>query len=189
MVYSRLAATQPRWFGSSRTSVLGSPRIEVVDHAHLVSHQPVNTVSTAYRVDRSLKVQELGQVALEDTKHVVDACFPRLQAHYDSGEEALSETMFGFSRSDAEFIELCIHDFTSISCKIELPSLPSSWWRRIRRGSSAFEADLHSGGEVIEIVAAFLTLGEEEFAKALQRWSRSRSKGATLRIADVTGQA
>jgi len=140
----------------------------------------MTTAPTAYRVDRSLRVWELGRVSLEEAKHMVDARFARLQARYESGEEALSETMFGFSRSDDEFVELCIHDFTNISCRIELPSLPPSWWRRIRRGSSALEAELHNRAEVIEIVTAVFTLHEEEFAQALQRRSRSRSKSGTL---------
>jgi hypothetical protein len=48
-------------------------------------------------------------VDLEGAFAVIDRYFSQLRQHYDSGEEALASTMFGFVRDDDAYIEICLH--------------------------------------------------------------------------------
>ena len=122
----------------------------------------------AYGLDRDLRTKDFGPVSLEDAIRIVHERFARFRLHYESGEEALSETMFGFSRATNEFIELCIHGHDHISFRSELPSLrPAGWLKRLT-SVVAFEDVLTGRDEVVRRVTAFLTLPEAEFARQLE---------------------
>ena len=115
------------------------------------------TTATAYELDRNLETQERGAVSIEQALEIIDARLACLEPTYESGEEALSETMFGFSRADDEFIELCMHTHDHVSCRIELPSL-----------SGIFEEELESREAVARRVRGFFALAEPDFAESLK---------------------
>ena len=115
-------------------------------------------VASAYGFDLKLKTQEYGQVSLQEAIGLFDTRLANLREFYESGEEALRDTMFGFSRGVDDFIELCIHARDHVACSIELPSLEPE---------GRFERKLTTRGEVISMLTDFFTLPEEVLAERL----------------------
>lgn len=54
---------------------------------------------------------------------IIEDYFSRIKLWYETAEEALAETMFGFQKSKEEFVEICIHSDEEISFKYEI-SMP-----------------------------------------------------------------
>ncbi len=44
-----------------------------------------------------------------DADEVIDRYLARLRPHYQRGEEALAATMFGFTRLDGSYMQICVH--------------------------------------------------------------------------------
>ncbi len=112
---------------------------------------------TWYSTDKRLSTVDQGPISKQEALKIVENYFARLKPTYESAEEALAETMFGFQRSKSEFIELCINGPAEISLKYEasvprkvlflnLPDLIQEEWT------------LGSKQEVEEEVAAFFDL-------------------------------
>jgi len=74
---------------------------------------------TWYSTDRKLATVARGGASKAEALQIIDGYFARLKPHYESGEEALAETMFGFQKSPEEFVELCINSPTEISCRYQ----------------------------------------------------------------------
>lgn len=112
----------------------------------------------AYGVDLNLKRQEFGQVSLRDAIRIFDTRLGNMRPHYESGEQSLRDTLFGFSRGDDNFIELCIHGNDHVACTIELPSLQPG----------GIERKLTGRGEVVAMLTAFFSLPEAVLAERLE---------------------
>ena len=61
-----------------------------------------------YSINTDLQHVDHEPVDLEGAYAVIDRYFSQLRQHYDSGEEALASTMFGFVRNDDSYIEICL---------------------------------------------------------------------------------
>jgi hypothetical protein len=85
---------------------------------------------------------------------VTRAAYAGQRASYETAEEGLAETMFGFSRGDGDFIEICINGPASISVTVELPGV-----RHERR--------VHSLSDVEALVQRYFTLSHEALRAAL----------------------
>jgi hypothetical protein len=94
------------------------PSLAECDHRATLQQLSSDRPVTAYGLDRNLDIRESTPVSLEKAIEIIDARFARLRSSYDSGEEALSETTFGFSRAEDEFMELFIHELTRVSCSV-----------------------------------------------------------------------
>jgi hypothetical protein len=68
-----------------------------------------------YSIDRNVSVVDRGIATKEDAERIIDDYFARLKPSYDWLEDALAETMFGFQKSNNEFIEICIFTPEEIS--------------------------------------------------------------------------
>jgi hypothetical protein len=103
-------------------------------------------------MDRALQTEECGSVSLQEAIAIFDERLANMRAFYEWGEDALRDTMFGFSRGDDDFIELCLHAKDHVACSVELPSL------RLTGEAGRFEADLKTRSEVVAMLTAFFTL-------------------------------
>lgn len=74
-----------------------------------------------YGLSPELQTIEHGPVGLVAAIDVARAVYGRQRASYESGEQALADTMFGFSRGEHDFIELCVNGPDDISVTVELP--------------------------------------------------------------------
>jgi hypothetical protein len=112
----------------------------------------------AYGYDLALNTEEYGPVSLREAIGLFDARLSHMREYYESGEEALRDTMFGFSRGDGEFIQLCIHSQDHVACTIELPSLEPG----------GIERKLTGRGEAVAMLTDFFTLPEAVLAERLE---------------------
>jgi len=75
---------------------------------------------TWYSMDKNLAVVDHESVTKAEAMSIIDDYFERLRPKYESGEDAIAETMFGFQKSKSEFIEICINGRDAISFKYEV---------------------------------------------------------------------
>lgn len=128
----------------------------------------MNATATAYGMDRALKSEEYGSVSLQEAIVIFDERLADMRPFYEQSEDALSATMFGFSRGDDDFIELCIHARDHVSCTIELPSLRPSWLGRLTGNVGRYETNLKARSEVVAMLTDFFTLSEATFSEGLR---------------------
>ena len=121
-----------------------------------------------YSLDEKLCLIEHEAVALDRAREIFDQYYSRLKPHYDSGETALAETMFGFSRSEDEFLELCLHKYDSISCKICLPPPYARGFMRFFAGALNREETLSSRDAAMERLRQFFALSRDELREVLE---------------------
>jgi hypothetical protein len=78
--------------------------------------------------------------------------------------------MFGFSRSETEFVEICINGPTRISYKFEMSDPGASWLRKaFQAGVFQYEEELHSKQELIQKVEEFFTTPPIEIKRRIQK--------------------
>jgi hypothetical protein len=124
---------------------------------------------TWYSIDQNLTTQEHVQVSLEEALAIVRRYFADVQPSYPSGEEALARTMFGFSRSNNEFVEIGVNGPTEASVKVELPLQGVSWFRRLLGGGVFQHEETVSSQGVEERVRQFFTLSTDDLRTQLNR--------------------
>lgn len=112
-------------------------------------------MTTWYSTNRDLSAEDRGVVDVEAAIGIVRRYFDDLRSHYGSGEEALAATMFGFSRSESDFIELCIHTPTHVALRVEPPpSSSAGLFKRLFRAKTG-EIKLSSRAETEQRVREY----------------------------------
>jgi hypothetical protein len=94
---------------------------------------------------------------------MIDDYFARLKPAYESGEDALSETMFGFARAPDDFIEICLHTPSEISFTSQLPPSPAGGFFAKLKGGFRRERTLDSRDALRRQVTAYFTMAPEAF--------------------------
>lgn len=124
---------------------------------------------TWYSMTRDLTVQEHEPVALERATQIVDEYMSRASEQFESGEDAIASTMFGFSRSAQDFVEICIHNPNRISFKFEAIDPDVPWflkpWKRIFQ----HQEELKSRDSLINRVQDFFLHSSDEILRRLKR--------------------
>ena len=121
-----------------------------------------------YSLSPKLSTVENGPIGKVSALEIIDGYFSRLKPKYESGEDAISATMFGFQKSKNEFIEICINGLDSISFKFEIStpkkvlffSIPSVFQKEIT---------LRSIEEVKSQVGFFYDLDSDSFKVHIQK--------------------
>ena len=121
------------------------------------------TAFTWYAMGPDLKTQEQGSIELAAALAVIDAYFARQKPSYESGEDALSETMFGFARAPDDFIEICLHTASEISFTSQLPPSPAGGFFAKLKGGFRRERTLDSRDALRRQVTAYFTMTPEAF--------------------------
>jgi hypothetical protein len=121
-----------------------------------------------YSMNRNQTVDEHESVGLDEALRIVDRYLARAGDQFKSAEEAISETMFGFCRSNSEFIEICMNGPAQIWYKFEVPNSNASWFRKLFKGAFQHEEKLHSREELVQKVAEFFTTPTQEIMQRLQ---------------------
>jgi hypothetical protein len=125
-----------------------------------------------YSINRDLVIEVHEEVLLNDALRIVDGYLAKAGTRYESGEEALAETFFGFCHSDAEFIEICIKGITEISYSFEVPKSTIFGFQ----GVFQHEEVLRSRDELIQKVHEFFTTPPQEIRQRLEDARKVRSK-------------
>lgn len=122
-----------------------------------------------YGIDEHLRTVERGAVSLEQARDVIDAHFSQVKPSYATGEGALAQTMFGFSKPTGSFVELCIHTLIEISFKFESQVLGRPILFGLGSRPYQFEATLRSRADVIAVVERFFVASDEEYRGFIER--------------------
>ncbi len=110
-----------------------------------------------YSIDENLKTKENGVVSLPEAISIVNRYFSNLKPAYETGEEALADTMFGFCRTSDTFIEICIHSPSEIAFKFEMSNAETPWYLKLFKGIEQFEETLKSREALIARVEKFFS--------------------------------
>jgi hypothetical protein len=121
-----------------------------------------------YSTSLDLAAEQRGPISLPDALTLVDEYLAHAGGDYQSVEEAIAATMFGFLRSETDFIEICVHDATRISYSFEMANPNASWLRRLFGGVFQYEAELHSREELIKKVEEFFSTPVQEIKRRLE---------------------
>jgi len=121
-----------------------------------------------YSIDRTLKVESHEPVDLNGAVKIIDQYLSNYKLKYDSGEDALAASMFGFSRGDNDFIEICINGLNLISVEIELPSVKSNSILNIFKNNYKYIETLDSTYELQKRTHQYFTLSPKELIGQLK---------------------
>jgi len=113
-----------------------------------------------YGIDVSSATVEYGEVDSGQALKAIDERFAGMKEKYDSAEEALAATLFGFSKTGDTFIEITLNGPESISFKLECPKTPDSF---IFRSLFSSTLELCSRDELSTLVTLFIRSPIEEF--------------------------
>jgi hypothetical protein len=110
-----------------------------------------------YSTTTKLTVEEHDPIDLAEALKLVDRYLSRGSEKFKTAEEAIAATMFGFSRSKSEFIEICVNGPAQISYKFEISDPSASWFSKLFQGVFRREAELHSREDLVQKVEEFFT--------------------------------
>jgi hypothetical protein len=108
-----------------------------------------------YSINRNLAVEEHEPVPLDEALKIADRYLACAGKQYESAEEAIAATMFGFSRSASDFIEFCVNGPDDILYKLEMARPNASWFRRFFCGPLQHEERLTCREDLVQKVRAF----------------------------------
>jgi hypothetical protein len=121
-----------------------------------------------YSMTPKLAVEEHDPIGLDEALKLVDRYLARGGEKFQTAEEAIAATMFGFSRSKSEFIEICINGPAQISYKLEVSDPAASWFSKLFKGVFRRETELHSREELVQKVEEFFTTPVQEIKRQLE---------------------
>ena len=116
----------------------------------------------------TLAVEEHDPIGLDEALKLVDRYLARSCEKFKTAEEAIAATMFGFSRSKSEFIEICVSGPAQISYKFEVADPEGSWLSKLFKGAFKREAQLHSREELVQKVEEFFTTPAQMIKRQLR---------------------
>ena len=115
-----------------------------------------------------MAVEEHEPIELGEAHQIVERYLARGSEKFKGAEEAIAATMFGFSRSKSEFIEISINGPTQISYKFEMSDPNESWFRKMFKSVFRHEVELHSREELLQKVEEFFTTPVQEIKRQLE---------------------
>lgn len=121
-----------------------------------------------YSLDADLRTVEHGPLDLDRAYAIIDEYFGRLQPHYETGEEALSETMFGFVRADGSYMQICLHAPDTLDVEYDF-SLVKNPLLRLFAGRRQRDERLTSRDALRGRTKLFFTHSKEAFQDLLRR--------------------
>jgi hypothetical protein len=110
-----------------------------------------------YSMNLDQKIEEHEPIDLKRAIEITDQYLARGREKFKSDKEAIAATMFGFSKSKTEFIEICVNGSEQISYKFEFSNLDASWFQKLQNKTFRLEEELKSGDELVQKVTEFFS--------------------------------
>lgn len=132
-----------------------------------------DTVIPWHSMDSDLAVEEHEPVGLDDALGIADLYLARAGEKFETGEEAIAATMFGFSRSKEDFIEICVNGSAQISYRLEASDAATSWLGKLFAKVYRYKKELHSREELVEKIKEFFTTPIQQIRRQLESSGRS----------------
>ncbi len=131
-----------------------------------------------YGLDTQLHTVDHDPVDLVRAYEIVDHYLGEARPHYESGEEALAATTFGFRRPDGSYMQICVHAPDSIDVEHDF-SLIHSPLLRLIGGRRQGDEHLTSRDDLRRRTQQFFTLPRAAFRQALRTDPSIRRAGAS----------
>jgi hypothetical protein len=128
-----------------------------------------------YSIGLNQKVEEHEPVDLEEAAGIINKYLSYAGQKFKTDKEALAASMFGFSKSKSDFIEICVNGSEQFSYKFEFSASGKPLSRVFRH-----EEELQSKDELVKKVAEFFNNTSEELA-AKYKGAKKQAK-SPLRI-------
>ena len=76
-----------------------------------------------YSIDGNLSLTQRGAVTKQEAMRIIEEYSKRRAETFESGEDSLAATLFGFQKSETEFVEICFSstDESSFTYEISIP--------------------------------------------------------------------
>ena len=116
-----------------------------------------------YSIGLNGKVEEHEPIDLEGAAGIIDRYLIYAGQKYKSDKEAIAATMFGFSKSKSDFVEICVYGPNQFSYRFEF-SENTSGSRKFFGNVVLREEELHSRDELVKHVAEFFNDSGQKIA-------------------------
>jgi hypothetical protein len=120
-----------------------------------------------YSLDADLHTVDHEAVDLEKANAIVDRYLNEVRPHYESGEEALAATVFGFARLDDSYMQICVHSLSAIDAEYDF-SLIKNPVLRLIGGRRQRDERLTSRDQLRARIKLFFTYSREAFQTLLR---------------------
>ena len=120
-----------------------------------------------YSLDGKRRTVDHEPLELDRAYTIVDQYLAQLRPRYASGEEALAATMFGFTREDGSYMQICLHTPSTIDVEYDF-SLVKNPLLRLIAGRRQREERLTSRDQLRARIRLFFTHGRDAFQRLLR---------------------
>jgi hypothetical protein len=120
-----------------------------------------------YSLDKDLHTVDHEVVDLDEANAIVDRYLESVRQYYETGEEALAATMFGFSRLDDSYMQICVHSLSAIDIEYDF-SLIKNRLLRLIGGHRQRDERLTSREQLRARTELFFTHSREAFQTLLR---------------------
>jgi hypothetical protein len=120
-----------------------------------------------YRVNAQLETLDLGECDYPRALEVFEECY-RHGLQVTSGEEAMSRSTFGLSRSDEDFIEVSCNGPDSVSVHSDRICYPTAWSRLLAFRRRYWITGVKDDG--IEVIRSFFEESRVDFERRYARF-------------------
>jgi hypothetical protein len=118
-----------------------------------------------YSMNLDQKVEEHEPIDLKQAIKIADQYLTRGNEKFKDDREAIAATMFGFSKSKSNFIEICVNGPKQISFKFEFSNPEASWFQKLRNATFRYEDELHSHDKMIKKITDFFSFSSEQLVQ------------------------
>jgi hypothetical protein len=130
-----------------------------------------------YSMNLDQKVEGHDPIDLKRAIEIVDGYFASRNEKFKDDKEAIAATMFGFSKSKSNFIEICVNGTKQISFKFEFSNPEASWFQKIRSATFRYEDELHSRDKLIQKITDFFSFSSERLVQIYKEKGISTTSG------------
>ncbi len=120
-----------------------------------------------YSLDENLHTIDHEVVDLEEANAIIDRYLQAVRPNYETGEEALAATMFGFTRLDDSYMQICVHSLSAIDVEYDF-SLINNPLLRLIGGRRQGDEHLTSRDQLRSRTELFFTYSPEAFKTLLR---------------------
>jgi hypothetical protein len=133
------------------------------------------------------RVEEHEPVDLKQATEITNQYIGHGGEKFKTDNEALAATMFGFSKSKSEFIEICIDGLQQISYRFEFSDPNASWFQKLRgRGTFQREEELHTPEQLIAKVTQFYTHSSQQMVEGYKGKPRHQARSPLGNLPDAS---
>jgi hypothetical protein len=133
-----------------------------------------------YSLDTDLNTVDHEVVDLKEANAIIDRYLQAVRPHYETGEEALAATMFGFIRPDDSYMQISVHSLTAFDVEYDFSLIKNPLLRLLGARRQRGER-LISGDQLRARAEQFFTHSREAFQTVLRN-AHTKRPGTKLAL-------